>query len=141
MKFLKKAALVTMTSAVAVCAVAGLANASTTTSSAQCTYSNAEYLIYVDGASMSHSAGHATWSSSHKSGQNYEDAYNVTGYTQGSNSDNRCGHYGTDYSYRLPPPVNGDSVSSELSVSGSHFSGRTGWDVWLVPNSEAGKLT
>lgn len=140
MKFLKKAALALTTSAVAVCAVAGLANASTISGGTNVTTSTSpEYIVADENASVSYSAGHVTWSSKDSQRGPYVSTYDVTGYSRGNNAASLNGHYGRDYAYRIPAPVVGTGVTSGMTYSGSVS--RPGWDLWLVPNGDTGSWT
>lgn len=141
MKFWKKAALATMTSAVAVGTVSGLAKASTVSGGGKLyTQSSPEYVISDENTTLSNSPGHAVFTSTDNEPNGWwVSSYLVSGYSRGHTTYSLNGNQGKRNAFYIPAPLSGTSVASALNYSGSVT--RPGWDLWLVPTSHSASDT
>lgn len=102
-----------------------------------CTYTDPEYQLADDSASLTPYGGTAFSASEQPGGPVWQDAYLVTGWSHDLQTYDLCGHYGADYAYRLPftmsDPV---SIYGSLYYDGCTVKCRAGWDIWLVPTGD-----
>src|ERR1700722_5315002 len=83
-----------------------------------CTLTNPELTLSDMKATVYANPGSFKFTSVHSPDFGWNDTYLIAGYNRGSNSDVLCGHYGTDYAYRLPFKVSDPiQVTSSLTYT------------------------